>query len=85
MPETSRTPSRREVLRPWELIIGSAIAAVFAGVIIFAGTREWEITLIAVGGIFIITLMALAMFALAVKPKADELADLDEQNHPKGH
>ena len=37
MPETSRTPSRREVLRPWELIIGSAIAAVFAGVIIFAG------------------------------------------------
>ena len=48
-------------------------------------TREWEITLIAVGGIFIITLMALAMFALAVKPKADELADLDEQNHPSGH
>lgn len=79
-PAQSRTPSRREMLRPWELIIGSAIAAVFAGVIIFAGTREWEITLIAIGGIFIITLMGLAMFALAVKPKADEIADIAEQD-----
>ena len=76
----SRTPSRREVLRPWELIIGSALAAVFTGVIIFAGTRVWEITLIAVGGVFIITLMCLAMFALAVKPKADEIGDIAEQN-----
>lgn len=83
MPETSRTPSRREMLRPWELIAGSAIAAVFAGVIIFAGTRQWEISLIAFIGIFIITLMGLAMFSLAVKPKADELADIDEQN--RGH
>lgn len=78
--ESARTPSRREKLRPWELVIGSALAAVFAGVIVFAGTRMWEITLIAVGGIFIVTLMALAMFALAVKPSPDEIADIAEQD-----
>lgn len=80
MAKSSRTPSRREIMRPWELVVGALLAAAFAGAIILAGTREIELTLIAVGGIFIITLMTLAMFVLAIKPKPDEIADIAEQD-----
>lgn len=81
----SRTPSRREIMRPWELVIGSALAAVFAGVIIFAGTRLWEVAVIATIGVFILALLFTAMFVLAAKPSTEELSDLEEQNQPKGH
>ena len=82
---SSRKPSFREVMRPWELVIGSASAAIFAGIIIFAGTRMWQITIIATVGVFIVALVFTAMFVLASKPTADELADIDEQNEPKTH
>ncbi len=78
-----RTPSRREVLRPWELLSGSFIAAVFVFIMVLAGTRRIEYALIATGAVFIITLLGLSMFSLAIKPSADEQAELDEQNQPK--
>lgn len=82
---TPRTPSRREVLRPWELLGGSGIAAVFVGIMVLAGTRMIQYAAIAMGAIFIITLVGLSMFSLAFKPKDDELADIDEQNRSAGH
>lgn len=75
-------PSRREVLRPVEYVGGSAIAAIFTGVITLFGTRDFTLALIATGGVFIVVLVALALFALAVKPDASESAELrDEEAH----
>jgi len=76
------SPSRKDRLRPLELLVLSGIVAVFVGVIVGASTRD-----IALGGIFagisfIVTLLTLAMLALSAAPDAAERTDLDEQNHP---
>lgn len=71
-------PSRREVLRPAEYVGGAAIAAIFTGVITLVVTRDFTLSLIATGGVFIIVLVALALFAMAVKPDASESAELHE-------
>jgi len=75
-------PSRRDVLRPVEYVGGSAIAAIFTGVITLVVTRDLTLALIATGGVFIVVLVALALFALAVKPDASESAELrDDEAH----
>ena len=72
----ARTPSKRELLRPWELLAGALLLSVFVAVIVLAGTRNWTYAAIALGGAFIIALMGLSMFSLAIKPDSDELADI---------
>jgi hypothetical protein len=79
-------PSRREVLRPVEYVGGAAIAAIFTGVITLVVTRDLTLALIGAGGVFIIVLVALALFAMAVKPDASESAELHEGEVPRpGH
>ncbi|MBM7502859.1 ABC transporter ATP-binding protein [Agromyces aurantiacus] len=68
-------PSRRDVLRPAEYVGGAAIAAVFTAAIVLMVTRDWLITLIALGGVFIIVLMVLALLAMTVKPNPGEHGD----------
>ncbi|HLP22672.1 MAG TPA: hypothetical protein VK139_01345 [Microbacteriaceae bacterium] len=84
MAKAGRIPSRREVMRPWELIIGSALAALFAGVIIFAGTRSFELATIATVGIFIVAVMVLAMCVLAIQPSKDEIAEIAQRDANAG-
>lgn len=76
-------PSRRDVLRPAEYVGGAAIAAIFTGVITLLVTRDFTLSLIATGGVFIIVLVALALFAMAVKPDASESAELREGDVPR--
>ena len=73
-------PSRRERLRPWELIAISAGLAIFAGGVVLMSTREIILALIFLGIAFIVSLVVLAMLALAVEPTGDELSDLAEQD-----
>jgi hypothetical protein len=68
-------PSRRDVLRPVEYVGGAAIAAIFTSVITLMVTRDWTITLIAAGGVFIVVLVVMALLAMAVKPDASEPGD----------
>ena len=89
-PTTPRSPrgpasgapgaSRRDRLRPAELLGLSAIVAAFIGAIVFMSTRTLEPTLIFAGLTFIITLVMFAMFALTASPRADEQLDIDGQN-----
>ena len=76
-------PSRRDVLRPVEYIGGAAIAAIFTGVVTLVVTRDLTLALIGTGGVFIIVLVALALFAMAVKPDASESAELHEHDAPR--
>lgn len=60
-------PSRRQLLRPIEYVGGAAIAAIFTSLVVLMVTRDWTLTLITAGGVFIVVLVAMALFAMAVK------------------
>lgn len=80
----SYEPSRRDRMRPAELVGFSAVIALFVGLVTLMATREWALSGIAFGVVFIITLVVLAMFSLSFKPNAEESQDLDEQDHGTG-
>lgn len=79
------TPSRRDRFRPLELLSLSAVVAVAVGLIVFMSTRGLEVAVIFTGITFIVTLVVLAMLALAAKPTGDERLDLDEQDRDTRH
>ncbi|MGN6743680.1 MAG: hypothetical protein ACTHJL_10340 [Amnibacterium sp.] len=68
--------SRRQRLKPVELVVMAAIVAVFVGVVVLLSTREIELASIFLGVAFIATLLLLAMFALVEGP--DRPADPSE-------
>jgi NhaP-type Na+/H+ and K+/H+ antiporter len=74
-------PSRRDALRPVEYIGIAAVVSIFVGLVVLGSTREIPLSLIFFGVAFIVTLVTLAMLALAMRPDADEKLDLDSQDH----
>ncbi len=78
------SPSRRDRLRPLELVGLSFVLALFAGVIVLLSTRNLEYGGIALGIAFIGSLVGLAMLTLATKPNRTELGDIEEQNRHEG-
>lgn len=66
-------PSRRERLKPLELVGMAAGLGLFAGLIAFGGTRELDLALIFAGVAFIAALLVLAMLALAAGGPTDEV------------
>ncbi|WP_298229150.1 hypothetical protein [Gryllotalpicola sp.] len=76
-------PTIAEVLRPVQLLAFAGILGVFVGVVVVIATRDWPLAGIGFGIAFIVGLVGLAMFALAVKPNADEQHQLDASaGHP---
>lgn len=80
-------PSRRDVLKPLELLGGAGIAAIFTGLVVLLVTRDVVLSLIFLGVAFIVVLVVLAMFALTFKPDEDEQAEIrgDEPPGPSAH
>lgn len=91
-------PRLRERLRPLELLGISTVLGLFAGLVVLMATRELILALIFLGVAFIVSLVVLAMLALAVAPDLAEQGDLAEQdqrsvldrgddrrNLPRGH
>ena len=76
-------PTRKDRLRPLELIGFSAVMALFVGGVVLLSTRELVVGLISFGVTFIVVLVAIAMFSLTFKPDDAEIADIDEQD--RGH
>lgn len=84
------TPSRRDRSRPLELLGLSVGFALFVGLVVLMATRGLVLALIFTGVAFIVSLVVLAMLALAVRPTGDEQLDLlaqdaDEQDRRQGH
>jgi hypothetical protein len=79
-----RQPSRREVMRPAELVGGSALVALFAAVVILLGARSWLLTGIGFGVVFIVALVVTALFVQSLKPSDEEQADIAEQDAAHG-
>ena len=80
-------PHWRERLKPVELLVLSAVLGLFAGLVVFMSTRDLILGLIFLGLAFIVSLVVLAMLALAVEPNLEEKLDLREQNEEedRGH
>lgn len=75
-------PTRREILKPVELVGGAGFAAIFVGLIVLLSTRQWLLTAVFVGITFIVVLMVLALFAMGSKKDAEETADIERQDNP---
>ncbi len=58
-------------MRPLELLVISAVLAVFTGVVVLISSHEVEVALIALGGTFIVSVVVFAMIALAMSPPDD--------------
>ncbi|MBP1326538.1 hypothetical protein JOF28_001770 [Leucobacter exalbidus] len=76
------TPSRKDRLRPLELVGFSTVLAVFAGVVVLLTTRD-----IVLGGIFaavafIVTVMMVALIGLGGKPSAEDEAARKDLQRP---
>ncbi|UCR88291.1 hypothetical protein [Mycetocola spongiae] len=80
LPEGTRKPTRREILRPAELLVMALIFAVFAGLIALMSSRDPMLSAILAGIAFIVGVIGLAMFSLAVKPDDLEVTDIREQD-----
>jgi len=79
--QNNRNPSRRDRLRPFEYVVMSAVIAVFIGLVVVLSTRQVTLALIFAGVTFIVSLVVIAMLALAAKPDDAEQIDLTEQDH----
>ncbi|MDT5011323.1 MAG: hypothetical protein QOH57_2940 [Mycobacterium sp.] len=62
----------------------AAIVAVFIGLVVLMSTRQPILAIVFFGVAFIVSLVVIAMLALAVKPNPSEKTDIDEQNN-EGH
>lgn len=75
-------PSRRDVLRPIEYVGGAAIAAIFTGLVVLITARDLMLALIIAGIAFIVVLVTLALLSMAIKPNAEETAEIDGEEPP---
>lgn len=72
-PQDPVTPSRRDRLRPLELVGFAAVLAVFAGLIVLMATRSLMLAAIALGIAFIVSIMMVALVGLGGKPSEEDL------------
>lgn len=66
------TPSRKDRLRPLELVGFSAVLAIFAGLVVLLTTRDLVLALIFFGVAFIVVVMVVALIGLGGKPSAED-------------
>jgi len=76
-------PSRRDRLKPVELLVLSAVLSLFVGLVVLLSTREIILALIFFGVAFIVSLVVMAMFSLSIKPNDAEQHEIDDDEQPK--
>ncbi|MDH6277837.1 MAG: hypothetical protein ACEQR4_02005 [Rhodoluna sp.] len=75
------TPTLRDRMKPVELLLVSAALGLFTGVVVLMSSRDLILSSISFGAVFIVCLVSMAMFVLAIKPNKKELLDIEEQDH----
>lgn len=71
--ETPIEPSKKDKLKPLELVGFSAVLAVFATLIVLMTTKNLQLALIVLALVFIVTLMVVALIGLGIKPNPEDL------------
>jgi F0F1-type ATP synthase assembly protein I len=72
------TPTLRDRLKPAELVVVSAVIGIFTALVVMMSSRDWILSAVSFGVVFIICLVVMAMFVLAIKPNKNELLDIEE-------
>ena len=72
------TSSRRDRMRPFEVIGLAVIVGAFTGVIVLVSTRNLTLAAIWLGVAFIAMLVLSATIVLMIQPRKEELADIEE-------
>ncbi|RGE17355.1 ABC transporter ATP-binding protein [Leucobacter sp. wl10] len=80
----SVTPSRRDRLRPLELVGFAAVLGVFAGLVVLMATRDWVLALIFLGVGFIVSVVIVALVGLGGRPSAEDLEARKDLRRPDG-
>jgi len=81
-------PSRRDRLRPVELILLAGVLSIVGGLVVLMVSRDLKFMFIIIGISFVVILVLMATFVLLAKPNKTELADIEElsaEDQPKGH
>ncbi|MCU1475513.1 MAG: hypothetical protein JWQ64_206 [Subtercola sp.] len=73
-------PTRKEILKPVELIVISLVLALFVGLAVLLSTRQPLLALVFFGIAFIVSLVVIAMFTLTFKPNAAEQQELNDDD-----
>ena len=79
------TPTKRDRLKPFELVGIAALLGLFTGLVVLMSSRDAILSATWFGLSFIIAVVVLAMFVLAAKPNKNELLDIEEQNANEIH
>lgn len=66
---------RNDKTRPAELVGLSALAGVFVGGVVLMVTRDIMLSSVAGGGVFVVTIVTLAMMVLAMSPQTKRPSD----------
>lgn len=83
--QPDHTPTRREKMKPVELLGMAGVFGVFVGAMVFMGSRQWDLTLILAGVTFVVSLVILATLLIAVGPKIDhDRVDPVDPDAPSG-
>jgi hypothetical protein len=77
---TMAVPSKKDRIRPIELLLLSGGMALFSGLIVLMSTRDVVVALILLAITFIVAVVSLAMLTLASRPTGSEQLDIDKQN-----
>ena len=72
------TASRRDRMRPFEVIGLAVIVGVFTGIIALLSTRNLTLAAIWLGVAFIAMVVISATVVLMIQPRKEELADIEE-------
>lgn len=78
------TPSRRDRLKPLELLGFSGVIALFAGLVILGVTRSLTLGLVFVVIAFIACVLMVALVGLGGKPSAEDLEARKDLRKPDG-
>ncbi|QIM17541.1 ABC transporter ATP-binding protein [Leucobacter coleopterorum] len=78
------TPSRRDRLRPLELVGFAGVLAVFAGLIVLMATRDIVLAAISLGIAFIASVIMVALVGLGKKPSQEDIEARVDLQHPEG-
>lgn len=71
-PQNPVTPSRRDRLRPLELVGFAAVLGVFTGLIVLMATRDIVLAAISLGIAFIASVIMVALVGLGKKPSQED-------------
>jgi len=81
-------PTRRDRLRPVELILLAGVLSIVGGLVVLMVSRDLKFMFIIIGISFVVILVLMATFVLLAKPNKTELADIEElsaEDQPKSH